>query len=117
NKKVWLDIELSDASLLTDLQPKIMALVKNFPVEVLLVRREKQVRKRLMLQNQQNQSTLNELTLMDVFDSRLQQEPWLSIETKDVDEDEQQAQRQARKEKLQTLFKQTVEQVQAAGKL
>jgi len=116
NKTVWLDIELSDASLLTDLQPKIMALVKNFPVEVLLVRREKQVRKRLMLQSQQNQSTLNELTLMDVFDSRLQQEPWLSIETKDVDEDEQQAQRQARKEKLQTLFKQTVEQVQAAGK-
>jgi len=120
--KIWLDIELSDASLLTELQPKITSLVKDFPVEVLLVRREKQVRQRLMLQNKQNQSTLNELRLEDVFDSRLQQEPWLSSSDEQKDEEskaseEKQTNEQvlARKVKLQTLFKQTVEQVLKAG--
>jgi len=121
HNKIWLDIELSDASLLTDLQPKIIALVKDFPVEVLLVRRARQVRNRLQLQNQQNQSTLNELTLMDVFNARLQQEPWLCSDAQ-KSEDEQNKQQNnkqvlARKEQLQTLFKQTVEQVLSAGKL
>lgn len=122
NTKIWLDIELSDASLLTDLQPKIIALVKDFPVEVLLVRREKQVRDRLMLQNHHNQSTLNELTIDDVFDSRLQQEPWLSgtdenkdDESKASDDNQENEQALLRKEQLQTLFKQAVEQVLKAG--
>ena len=106
--KLWLDIELSNVGLLNDLQPKIMALVKDFPVEVLLVRREKQVRKRLMLQNQQEQSTLNELTLEEVFTSRLDQEAWLNDNEGDNEPNEQALQR---KVQLQTLFKQTVSQV------
>ena len=113
-KKLWLDIELSNTGLLSDLQPKITALVKNFPVEILLVRREKQVRKRLMLQNQQDQSTLNELSLDEVFVSRLNQETWLIDDDIDTTPSEQTLQRKAQ---LQTLFKQTVEQVLAEDKL
>jgi len=116
--KIWLDIELSNTGLLSDLQPKIMALVKDFPVEVLLVRREKQVRKRLMLANKEDQSTLSELTLEEVFNSRLNQEAWSSEmnDKKEADDDKQDsAEVVERKEQLQTLFKQTVSQVLATG--
>jgi len=102
---LWLDIELSNAGLLSNLQPQIEAAIKDFPVEVLLVRREKQVRKNLLAQHQQDQSTLNELSLDDVFNSRLNQESW--------QENEEGITEQAleRKKQLKTLFKQTVEQV------
>ncbi len=116
--KIWLDIELSNTGLLSDLQPKIIALVKDFPVEVLLVRREKQVRKRLMLANKADQSTLSELTLEEVFSSRLNQETWSGEmnDKKEADDDQQDsANIVARKAQLQTLFKQTVAQVLAAG--
>ena len=114
--KLWLDIELSNTGLLSDLQPKITALVKDFPVEVLLVRREKQVRKRLQLENQQNQSTLNELTLEEVFASRLNQEAWLSDDDSDKEDDNNSGNPLSelalqRKAQLQTLFKQTVAQM------
>jgi len=110
NTTLWLDIELSNTGLLSNLQPQIMAIVENYPVEVLLVRREKQVRKRLLAQHQQNQSTLNELTLEDVFSSRLNQEAW----RQDCDDDTSaNAHNIARKAQLHTLFKQTVEQVLA----
>ncbi len=115
---IWLDIELSNTGLLSDLQPKIIALVKDFPVEVLLVRREKQVRKRLMLANKADQSTLSELTLEEVFASRLNQETWSGdVNNEDVADDNKQesADIVARKAQLQTLFKQTVAQVLAAG--
>jgi len=107
--KLWLDIELSNSGLLSDLQPKITALVKDFPVEVLLVRREKQVRDRLMLKNQQDQSTLNELSLEEVFTSRLNQESWLDDDNID---NPQSGQTLERKAKLQILFKQAVAQLE-----
>ena len=108
NTKVWLDIELSNSGLLSNLQPQIMAIIADFPVEVLLVRREKQVRKHLLAQSQQDQSTLNELSLEEVFSSRLNQEAWLQ---EGDDESVTNEQAVARKNQLQTLFKQTVEQV------
>jgi exonuclease SbcD len=122
DRKLWLDIELANTGLLSDLQPKITALVKDFPVEVLLVRRQKQVRQRLLLEKQQDHSTLNELTLDEVFDSRLQQEAWLDDDTMDSEsidskliETELNNAKLTRKEQLQTLFKQTVAQVLSEG--
>ncbi len=116
NKNIWLDIELSDAHLLSDLQSKIAPLIEDFPIEVLLVRREKQVRKNLMLKNQQDNSTLNELSLDEVFESRLQQEPWLeNNDESQFIEDDGTEQSTERKMNLKNLFKQTVEQV-LAGK-
>jgi len=122
DSKLWLDIELANTGLLSDLQPKITALVKDFPVEVLLVRRQKQVRQRLLLEKQQDHSTLNELTLDEVFDSRLQQEAWLDDDTMDSElidteltDTELNNVKSTRKEQLQTLFKQTVAQVLSEG--
>jgi hypothetical protein len=117
DRKLWLDIELANTGLLSDLQPKITTLVKDFPVEVLLVRRQKQVRQRILLEKQQDHSTLNELTLDEVFDSRLQQEAWLDDDTIDTESTDSELTnvKLTRKEQLQTLFKQTVAQVLSEG--
>jgi exonuclease SbcD len=114
--KLWLDIELANTGILSDLQPKITALVKDFPVEVLLVRRQKQVRTRLLLEKQQDQSTLSELTLDEVFDSRLQQEVWLDENNTDIATDnDSDSEILQRKEQLKRLFKETVTQVLSEG--
>lgn len=94
---VWCDIEINSAEYLQDLQPRINKLVEQYPVEVLLVRRSKKSRQ--LLQAKQEKTTLNELTLDDVFNSRLAQELWES--EKEL----------SQKQKLQQLFQQTVEQV------
>jgi exonuclease SbcD len=144
SEKLWLDIELVDSDRLSDLQSRIETLVENFPVEILLVRRAKQIRQQLM-QNQQDNSTLSELTLDDVFSSRLQQEEYFNLKPKNSDEDDNnelhletgveakteastEATIEARtevnmasdkvdqhKKRLHTLFKQTVAQVLGKG--
>lgn len=81
--KVWLDIELVDSDRLSDLQSRIEALVEDFPVEILLVRRAKQVRQQL-IKGQQDNSTLSELTLDEVFASRLQQEAYFNQEPRNA---------------------------------
>ena len=113
NQKIWLDIELANTGLLNNLQGKISELIKDFPVEVLLVRRQKQVRKNLLAANKQDTNTLNELSLEEVFESRLQQEEWLNtnIENEPLKEDDLK-----RKKALQTLFNETVSQVLVVGK-
>ena len=108
NMKLWLDIELSDTGLLQDLQPKIISLVKDFPVEVLLVRRQKQARKHMLSQHRQDKSTLNELTLTEVFESRLNQETWLQPENEEIPVSEESMQR---KDNLALLFNTTLEQM------
>jgi len=136
SKKLWLDIELVDSDRLSDLQPRIETLVEKFPVEILLVRRAKQIRQQLR-QAQQENSTLSELTLDEVFSSRLNQEEYFSHEDEssnkssnkssiktqsnevdaevenDADADIDVNKRDEHKKRLQTLFKQTVEQVMA----
>lgn len=115
NQKLWLDIELVDSDRLSDLQSRIETLVEDFPVEILLVRRAKQVRQQL-IQAQQDNSTLNELTLDEVFSSRLQQEVYFSPEDENSNESQTDAKMDKvneHKKRLQTLFKQTVSQVLA----
>jgi len=126
SQKLWLDIELDDSDRLSDLQSRIETLVADFPVEILLVRRAKQVRQQLM-QAQQNNSTLSELTLDEVFSSRLQQEVYFNAEAENSNEGNSneshlesgiEANIEAEKvnehkKRLQTLFKQTVAQVLA----
>lgn len=130
SKKLWLDIELVDSDRLSDLQPRIEALVADFPVEILLVRRAKQVRQQL-IQEQQDNSTLSELTLDEVFSSRLQQEVYFSPEPEPEPESENanedvsnkphidtsldRSKVEEHKERLQVLFKKTVAQVLAQG--
>ena len=81
-----------------DLTPRITAIIEDLPVEVLLVRRSKKSRQ--AMPNNQTKITLNELSLADVFETRLAQETWQSDEEV------------ARHARLNTLFTQAVAQVQ-----
>jgi exonuclease SbcD len=91
--KAWLDIEIDHGDHLSDLSQRVSELVSDLPVEVLLVRRSKKSRKRQQnLLSHQDNSMLSELSLQEVFDSRLSQLDWQS-------DDEL-----ARKARLQCLF-------------
>ena len=95
---IWLDIEINSAEYLQDLTLRIGEITQAFPVEVLLVRRAKASRRKMV--ESENKVTLNELSLTDVFETRLAGESWQT-------EDEL-----ARKERLKGLFLQVVEQVE-----
>jgi exonuclease SbcD len=97
-QKIWLDIEINSAEYLQDLTPRIEALIKELPVEVLLVRRSKKSRQ--LMPASQKKITLNELSLTDVFETRLAQENWQS--DKEL----------AQKLRLEEMFAQALEQVQ-----
>lgn len=114
DQKLWLDIELTDSDHLSDLQSRIALLTDDFPVEILLVRRAKQVRQQL-IQAQQDNSMLSELSLDEVFSSRLQQESYFTpeIDAENGTEVEVSSSVNDHKSRLQTLFKQTVAQVLA----
>lgn len=75
--KAWLDIEIDNGEHLSDLSLRVSELVVDMPFEVLLVRRCKKARQRRQAQlSQQDNSTLSELSLLEVFDSRLSQLEW-----------------------------------------
>ncbi len=77
-QKIWVDIEIGSAEYLDDLNKRIEQLVVDLPVEILLVRRSKQARK--MIVSTQDNTTLNELTVGDVFNERIALEDWQSEE-------------------------------------
>ncbi|MCP4987021.1 MAG: exonuclease subunit SbcD [Colwellia sp.] len=93
--KAWIDIEIDNGDHLSDLSQRVSELAADMPFEVLLVRRCKKARKRHQAQlSEQDNSTLSELSLSEVFDSRLSQLDWQSDEEV------------ARKARLQQLFAQ-----------
>ncbi|WP_448552880.1 exonuclease subunit SbcD [Thalassotalea montiporae] len=96
---LWLDIEISAQGYLADLSGRVQELVKDLPIEVLLIRRSKQERQQILAE--QRTVTLEELSVSDVFTARLAQEEW------QTDEQEKQ------KERLTELFKQVHQQVLA----
>jgi len=99
-QKVWLDIEIENSEHLNDLSQRVNDLASELPVEVLLVRRSKKARQLLQQTSKATNATLSELTLSEVFESRLSELSW-----QDKEEVE-------RKQRLKTLFKQTVSQLE-----
>ncbi|MDU6925413.1 exonuclease subunit SbcD [Franconibacter helveticus] len=89
--KVWLDIEIATEQFLHDMQRQITRLTEDLPVEVVLLRRSRELREKSLgtLQTE----TLSELGVEEVFERRLQQEAL----------EEEEARR------LRTLFAQTLE--------
>lgn len=79
--KIWLDIEVNSAEYLQDLSARIDTLIEEYPVEVLLIRRSKKSRE--SMPSHQKKITLNELSLDEVFESRLANENWETEEQKD----------------------------------
>ncbi|TYK66949.1 exonuclease subunit SbcD [Colwellia echini] len=93
--KAWLDIEIDNGDHLSDLSQRVTELTTDMPFEVLLVRRSKKARQRRQTQfSQQENSTLSELSLAEVFDSRLSLLDWQTDEEI------------ARKSRLKELFAQ-----------
>jgi len=79
--KAWLDIEIDNGDHLSDLSQRVIELAGDMPFEVLLVRRCKKARQRRQAQlSQQDNSMLSELSLAEVFDSRLSQLDWQTDE-------------------------------------
>ncbi|MCJ8319855.1 MAG: exonuclease subunit SbcD [Colwellia sp.] len=98
-QKIWLDIEIESSDYLLDLHSRIEQLISDLPVEILLVRRSKKSRQ--AMPNNQKKITLNELSLMDVFNTRIDQEDWRTEEDLSL------------KSRLTTLFQQAVSEVES----
>jgi exonuclease SbcD len=94
-KPVWLDIEVTTQEYLSDLQRRVEALTAELPVEVLLLRRSRELRQHSLarLENE----TLSELKVEEVFARRL---------ALDSDMDEAQLQQ------LNTLFRSTLADIE-----
>ena len=100
-EKIWLDIEIESAEYLQDLTARIEQIVAELPVEVLLVRRSKKSRQQMP--SHEKKITLSELSVQDVFDARMEIEPWETNE------------QQARKVRLNSLYLEIAEQTQLAS--
>ncbi len=96
---VWLSIEVEAQSWLSDIQKHIQMLCAELPVEVILLRRSQRQRHSLQLQAKE---TLHELTINEVFERRLAQEPIID---------------QQRQIRLRQLFGQITEEVSHHGAL
>ncbi|WDE02989.1 exonuclease subunit SbcD [Thalassomonas viridans] len=94
---LWLDIEINSGDYLLDLQGQIDVLLEDLPIEVLRIRRSKKSRQSLSAGG--DKITLDELSVTDVFTSRLAQEDWQTDEEL------------VRKQRLTALFLQTAESV------
>ncbi|MBV6695339.1 exonuclease subunit SbcD [Serratia quinivorans] len=91
---VWLDIEVATQDYLSDIQRRIQLLADQLPVEVVLLRRSKEQRRQAI--EQQDKETLNELSVNEVFERRLAQEPEMAEE---------------RRQRMNQMFQQVVESV------
>lgn len=97
---VWLCIEVETQDYLTDLQQRIQALIEDKPAEILQLKRMR--KQRSMAISTEENVNLSELSVREVFDARL------SLEAFESDEDK------LRKQRIQTLFEQVVDDVQLA---
>ncbi|MFG1175657.1 exonuclease subunit SbcD [Erwiniaceae bacterium CAU 1747] len=68
-KLIWLDIEIVTDGWLSELQRRIQQLTEALPVEVVLLRRSREQRERAIVR--QNNETLSELSVEEVFARRL----------------------------------------------
>ncbi|SFU40210.1 exonuclease subunit SbcD [Xenorhabdus koppenhoeferi] len=93
-RPVWLDIEVATQDYLHDIQKRIQTLSEGLPVEIILLRRSKSVRQLSL--SEQNKETLTELSVEDVFERRL-----ALAEMDDL----------SQKQRLTTLFKQTLDDI------
>ncbi len=105
----WLEVIVSTEDYLDDLQQRVAALVDGHDIEVLLVRRDRKHRS-ATLETAQKQ-TLNELSVDDIFEHRLTE----AYATSDLAAEDQAAQARNREaqDRLKTLYRQVVSEVQS----
>jgi exonuclease SbcD len=100
--KLWLDIEIESADYLNDLHQQIVQLTQDLPIEILLIRRSKKARQQM--NSSTDKTVLTELTLDEVFAKRLELETW------------QTEQQQAQEQRLTSLFKTVVNELESSIK-
>lgn len=93
-KAVWLDIEVATNGWLNDLQRRIQEMTHDLPVDVLLLRRSREQREEIIAR--QDNETLSELSVLEVFNRRLATE-------KDVEPE--------KLARITALFKQTLAEI------
>ncbi|MDO6565548.1 exonuclease subunit SbcD [Alteromonas sp. 1_MG-2023] len=96
----WLCIEVETQDYLTDLQQRIQALIDDKPAEILQLKRMRKQRSNAI--SAKENVNLSELSVQEVFNARL------SLEAFESDDDK------LRKQRIQTLFEQVVDDVQLA---
>ena len=69
---IWLEVEVAGDDYLSDLQSRVEAIVADKPVELLRVRRKRKERTTVLTRDEQE--TLTELSVDDVFTRRLAEE-------------------------------------------
>jgi len=94
---LWVEIQVSSQEFIHDLQARIQQIIKDLPIEVLIFGRKRIVTTSLQ---KQEKETLDELTVMDVFERRLKENS--------PDEDKQQKKKNQR---LKVLYKQVVDEI------
>ncbi len=94
DQTLWLEVIVSSQDYLNDLQLRLQQMTEALPVEILLLRRERKNRK-LTFENEEKE-TLNELSVHEVFERRLDAEIWESNGDKE------------RAERLKLMFNQVV---------
>lgn len=69
SQRIWLDIEIATDTYLSDMQQRIQQLTHTLPVDVLLLRRNRE--QRLQAIAREKKETLDELSPQDVFERKL----------------------------------------------
>ena len=105
----WLEVIVSTEDYLDDLQQRVDALVEGHDIEVLLTRRDRKLRSAALEPGQKQ--TLNELSVDDIFEHRLTE----AYATSDSGAEDQAAQARNREtqDRLKSLYRQVVSEVQS----
>lgn len=98
---IWVEILVSSQDYLNDLQNRIQAMTENLPIEVLRLRRER--KKQANTLQKEEKETLNELSVMDVFERRLNEEIW--------EDDQDNKQEQKRLKRIKQSFKTVLDEL------
>lgn len=98
---LWVEVLVSSQEYIHDLQTRIQQIIKELPIEVLIFGRERIVATSLQ---KQEKETLDELTVMDVFDRRLEENN-IGESSDESKENKQKIQR------LKCLYRQVVDEL------
>jgi len=105
DQSIWVEILVSSQDYLNDLQNRIQAMTDSLPIDVLRLRRERKNPSKVW--QTEEKETLNELSVMDVFERRLNEEIW--EEDSEEDSDKNNPKEQKRKQRIKQRFQQVLE--------
>jgi len=112
-QSIWVEILVSSEDYLNDLQNRIQTITEKLPIEVLRLRRER--KKSTSIWQKEEKETLNELSVMDVFERRLSEEIWEDDSVEETNE-KNSPKEQKRKHRIKQNFQQVLENLKNTSK-